>query len=374
MSRICRHFEECGGCSFQDIPYMEQLDNKKAALAQASRMEDPPVIGSPVLSGFRNKMEYSFEGSNLGLHARGSFDRVFDVKECPVFSEWVGGFLDRVRSFASGYGIPYYSRRNKKGVLRYLILRESKFTGRIMVILVVNGNDFSREKEWARMLEESGLDIASAVLARRHSSGDSSLTEDFDILFGEDSIEMKIKDIPFRISPFSFFQPNSYLIDRMYGVVEEKIAEGRILDLYTGIGTIAFFVSRHDRDITGVDNSRYNILNATENLKKINPPGTMRFIESTVKNFLSGTAGSYDYVILDPPRGGMSYRIWKHLGRINARNGRVKRILYISCSLWNLKKDLDYIRSDTAWRIKSVTGVDQFVHTPHLETVVEIEP
>ena len=91
--KLCRHHQECGGCSFQDVPYGEQLSGKRENLIGITGFEDAVIIESPEIFGFRNKMEYTFEGDSLGLHPRGRFDKVIDLAECPVFSEWVGEFL-----------------------------------------------------------------------------------------------------------------------------------------------------------------------------------------------------------------------------------------------------------------------------------------
>lgn len=372
---ICRHFNECGGCSFQDTPYNEQVENKKKLLSSITNSDDISIIRSPKIYGFRNKMEYSFESGNLGLHPQGRFDKVIDLKECPVFSEWIGDFLDDVRKFAARFSVPYYSRREKKGILRYLIVRESKFTKNIMVILVVDGNTFNLQKEWVDMVKKSLPDVSSIVLARRHLSGDSSVTEDYEILEGKEFIEMKVGDIRIEVSPFSFWQPNSYLIEGMYNLISHRITGGcRILDFYTGVGSIAFYLSAENRDITGVENYQSCIKDAERNLKELNPTGTVKFVKSTVRNFMASMREPYDYIILDPPREGMSYRIWKHLVRIQKEIRSIKRIFYICCSLKNLQNDLDFLRNNTNWNIRGITGVDQYVHTPHLETVVEIEP
>ena len=104
---ICRHFGECGGCSFQDIPYEKQLENKRGELISIAGEESIiEMIPSSEIFGFRNKMEYSFDDKSLGLHKRGRFDVVIDLKECPVFSEWIGGFLEDIRSFARNNDIP----------------------------------------------------------------------------------------------------------------------------------------------------------------------------------------------------------------------------------------------------------------------------
>jgi 23S rRNA (uracil-5-)-methyltransferase RumA len=372
--KTCRHFNDCGGCSFQDISYEEQVKNKVEKLSSITGCDNVDFIRSPEIYGFRNKMEYSFEDESLGLHPRGKFDKVVDLKECPVFSDWIGSFLEDVRKFAADNGVSYYSRRNKSGVLRYLLVKESKFTGQKMVILVVDGNSFVWADQFVDMVRKAIPDITTVVLAKRHRTGDTALTDDYEILYGNESIEMKMGHINVNVSPFSFCQPNSYQIENIYKLIGDNIEGGKILDLFTGVGSIALYLAGKGRDVTGVESFDSCVYNANNNYKKINPGGNVEFIQNTVRKFVSQINEPYDYVILDPPRGGMSYRVWKHLARIAQEQKSIKRIFYICCSLTNLASDIEYIRENTDWEICKITGVDQFVHTPHLETVVEFAP
>ncbi len=373
--RLCRHFKDCGGCSYQDIPYREQIEEKKKKLSEITQSDKVSIIESPELYGFRNKMEYSFEGENLGLHPRGCFDRVVDLKECPVFSEWTGGFLDAVREFASKHSLKYYERRRKNGILRHLILKESKFTGEKMVILVVDGNGFNLEDELVSMVRESIPEVAVIILARRHLSGDSAQTDDYSVIYGKEYIEMKIGKYNMNVSAYSFCQPNSYQIENMYGLLSDGInGECSILDLFCGVGSIGLNLAEAGRSVTGVELYPSCIKNAKENLNKINPSGKIEFVESKVKTFVSSMRDPYDYIILDPPRGGMSYKIWKHLIKYQNTYKCVKKVFFVCCSLKNLQEDLNYIRENSAWEVENITGFDQFVHTPHLETIVEIIP
>ncbi len=340
-------------------------------LREAASSDKVSIIKSPEIFGFRNKMEYSFEGDNLGLHPRGKFSEVIDLKECPVFSDWVGGFLEKVREFARFYKIPFYKRREKKGILRYLILRESKFTGQKMVILVVDGDRFEYSSQWLEMVSENLSNVRSIVLARRHTTGDSAFTEDYDVLSGDERIEMKIGGMVFDLSPFSFFQPNSYQVENIYSLIERPLGDGMILDLFSGTGSISFFVSSSSREVRGIEACESCVRDALRNVEKINPPGKVEFLHSKVKPYIAALNERVDYVIIDPPRGGMSYRVWKHLKKI-ADKGTLKKIVYVCCSMKNLKTDLKYIRENTDWEIGNITGVDQFVHTPHLEAVTEI--
>lgn len=88
ITSSCPHFGQCGGCTYQNLPYEEQLKMKEA---QVKAMMDKAVDGaycwegimsSPVKEAYRNKMEFSFGDEYkdgplaLGMHKRGSFHEI----------------------------------------------------------------------------------------------------------------------------------------------------------------------------------------------------------------------------------------------------------------------------------------------------------
>jgi 23S rRNA (uracil1939-C5)-methyltransferase len=378
--RLCKHFGKCGGCAIQDIPYSSQLDMKQKILCDAAGVEDVSIIPSPEIFGFRNKMEYSFESDGLGLHPRGSFSEIVDLDECPVFSEWIGPFLQSVRSFAAKNSIPYFSRLNKKeGILRHLIVRESKFTGDKLVILVTDRDKFSHTYEFAEMVKGELGGSVSVLHARRFSRGDSAVSNDIELLTGPGRLRMKLGNKEMHLSPYSFFQPNSYQVENIYSWILDRIEPGSgVLDLFCGIGTMPVYFSDKCSYITGVENFPACIEDARFNLEKIKPAADIDFELLSVRKYLSEKRSSesfpYDYAVLDPPRGGMSYRIWKYLGQLNEKFATLKRVFYVSCSMRNLKEDMQYIRDELGWELVDITGIDQFVHTRHLEAVMELRP
>ncbi|MEA3506750.1 MAG: hypothetical protein U9R36_04590, partial [Elusimicrobiota bacterium] len=153
-----------------------------------------------------------------------------------------------------------------------------------------------------------------------------------------------------------------------------KLEEKRkILDLYTGIGSIPFYLAEDGRYIRGVESSESSVSDALYNLQKSAPKGKIKFTAGKVRPFLSKCEEFYDAVVLDPPRGGISCRVFKHINRIAKRTDEPVKVIYVSCSIKNFISDAEYIRNELGWHMQSLTGVDQFVHTPHLETVAEFE-
>ncbi|USN58674.1 MAG: hypothetical protein H6767_00730 [Candidatus Peribacteria bacterium] len=51
---------------------------------------------------------------------------------------------------------------------------------------------------------------------------------------------------------------------------------------------------------------------------------------------------------------------------------KTKQIIYVSCNPSTLARDLDYILKNSNYQIESITPVDMFPHTHHIETVVSL--
>ena len=66
------------------------------------------------------------------------------------------------------------------------------------------------------------------------------------ILYGQDYFYETLLGLRFKISTFSFFQPNSLAAEVLYSIVREYIGETKdkeVFDLYSGTGTIAQLLS-----------------------------------------------------------------------------------------------------------------------------------
>lgn len=163
IESLCPHFGQCGGCTYQSLPYEEQIRIKNT---QIKGMMDEAVNGeyiwdgiklSPVQVGYRNKMEFSFGDEYkdgplaLGMHKRGSFHDIVNVGECQIVDEDYRKILLCTLEYAKETGLPYYHRMRHTGFFRHLLVRKAVKTGEILVDLVTT-EAFSdnREKEMIR--------------------------------------------------------------------------------------------------------------------------------------------------------------------------------------------------------------------------------
>ena len=382
---LCPHFGVCGGCRWQDIPYEAQCGFKadivRAALTGIPGIQPPErveLVPSPDTVYYRNKMEFSFDSGysppgegcvHLGLHERGKFDRVFDVADCRLQSERSNAILDAVRGFAVERGLSVHGLRSHEGLLRYLVIREGKLTGEVMVNLVTSGDEFPSADAFARMLAERFPGIVSVVESINRSPGGVAVGQERRTLLGADRIRERIGGFTFVISPESFFQTNSRQAANLYETIGEfagLTGSERLLDLYCGTGTIGIFLSGRAAEVTGVEAVGEAVADARTNAE-LNGAENCAFIGRLVEEILDESLGRFDAAVCDPPRPGIHPKALAALLRM-----RIPRLVYVSCNAAAIPRDLELLAM-AGYRLKHVRAFDMAPHTPHIETVLGLE-
>lgn len=348
----CPHFGDCGGCMMQDIAYHDQLTIKKNYLNQVfgpvGMVEE--VAGAEPYR-YRNRMDMVAAFGKLGLRRAGSYRTVVDVTRCPLMQETSNGNFMRARPQlleVEGYD---YLRHN--GYLRYAVFRQGYFTGQSMVHFITA----ARENRLAGVIDLLG-GITSLSLHFNDGMADTSFGEAYEVVRGG-YIEESLEGVRFRITPNSFFQSNSPVALAMYRRIRDSV-QGRVLDLYSGVGSISLFVAGRAESVTGVEEIAEAVECAGVN-RGINGIENVSFICADARAYLKESAQSYDTVILDPPRSGIHPKMVRYL---NESGPGV--LIYMSCSPANFAMDtVNLERYSLQW----IEAYDMFPQTPHVETL-----
>ena len=198
------------------------------------------------------------------------------------------------------------------------------------------------------------------------SLSDVVQSDETKILYGQDYFYEKIMGLEFKITPFSFFQPNSRGAEVLYSTVREYIGDIHdmtVYDLFSGTGTIAQVLAPVAKQVIGVEIIEEAVEAAKENAER-NGLHNCRFIAGDVFKVLDEIEEKPDVIVLDPPRDGIHP---KALPKI--LDYGVENIVYISCKATSLARDLEMIQA-RGYRVVKCTAVDQFCQTVHVETVV----
>lgn len=376
----CRHFADCGGCTYQNLPYEEQL---KLKAGQVKKLLDEVVQEreylfegikeSPRRYAYRNKMEFSFGDEvkdgplALGMHKRGSFYDIVTVDGCQIVDEDFRKILRMTLDYFTENNIPFYRKMQHEGYLRHLLVRKAVKTGQILVDLVTSTQMKVDLQPWKDRLLELSLDgsLTGILHTVNDSVADVVQNDGTEVLYGEDYFYEELLGLKFRISPFSFFQTNSLGAEVLYDAARSYIGDTKdqlIFDLYSGTGTIAQILAPVAKKVIGVEIVEEAVEAARENAK-LNGLDNCEFIAGDVLKVLDTIEEKPDFIVLDPPRDGIHPKALKKIVDYG-----VERMVYISCKPTSLARDLEALQA-AGYRMEKAVCVDMFPWSANVETV-----
>ncbi len=312
----CFHFGYCGGCSFQHIKREEEIKIKKMALE-----EDLKRIGKIQKNvdeviflkreNYRNKVEYSFLDDRFAYF--NSKNEKFIIKECFIEEENIKKFRE-------------------KGIfknLEKLILRTDS-SGKIIAIGV--DDNFRR----------------------------------FIIKGKNEKLIYRFNEFEFEVSPYSFFQTNTGIAEKMIEKLNELInpsKEDVIVDGFGGVGTFGISISKKVKNVSIIEKSENEIIDAGNNILR-NKCENVKPINIDI-NKAEDYIEKANKIILDPPREGINKNLIDIINRT-----KLEMIVYISCNPATLSRDLNLIKD---YRIEKLILFDMFPMSYHTEAMVKLK-
>lgn len=382
----CLHARTCGGCCWQQMAYSAQIREKQERIRRVFSRQPDPMIPCQNPFGYRNKMEFTFSENRggqkfLGLMIAQAEPYVFNLTECHLTSPWFAELLSSIRSWWEGSGIKAYFPPSDTGSLRYLTLREATRTGQKMAILNVSGNpEFALTRP---QLDGYVAAVNSAVAGdisiflRIHQTRKGKPTQFYEMhLSGPDHIveELHLKDglLSFKISPISFFQPNTLSAETLYNTAIAMLPECSVVyDLYCGTGTLGMIAARRAHRVIGIELSPEAVIDAEANLLR-NNIGNMTLHQGDVGKVITSLMAQPNFVrpdavIVDPPRAGLDPLALHHLKTLLPPT-----IVYISCNPLTQAENILELQK-VSYRLKRLQPLDQFPHTYHIENIALLD-
>ncbi len=392
----CAYFGICGGCKAQDLEYAMQVKYKQEQvidcferIGQIKNFETEEIIPSGKVYFYRNKMEFSFaekkwltkEEMNsdtntpavpfgVGLHVPGRFDKVLDIKECFLQSEQSNLILNYTRNFFTAKNSTAHSTKTHTGYLRNLVIKQSHFTGDLMVNLVTHTDEEELFKEYTAGLVKEVPGITTVVNNVNAKLSQVSLGDYEKVYFGSGVIYDLIGKYKFRVSANSFFQTNTIQAEKLYSkALEYAGIKGNevVYDLFCGAGTISIFVSQSVGSVYGFESVDSAIEDAITN-STLNNIGNTHFFKADLnKSFLpfvtEHNLPQPDLIIADPPRSGMNPKTIDDILKL-----KPAKLVYISCNPSTQARDIQML-AEGGYKLIKICPVDMFPHTYHIENV-----
>jgi len=330
----CPLFTICGGCHYQHAPYEYQLARKvdilREQLQRVGKIKfegEIDVISGPPL-GYRNRAQFhvSFEkgGGKIGYLAARSHELVPVEGECPVSSPRLNQALAEMRAR----------------------LGDPRFPRFVQAVEI-----FTNETD----VQINVIESEHAVARRFYEWCESKQAINYQTSFGK-----------FRVSSKSFFQVNRFLVEKLVEAAVPEQGGESALDLYAGVGLFALQMARRFRSVTAVEtgSSAAHDLEFNASRAELAVKVEQARVEDYLERLQGASGTAPEFVLADPPRAGLGKDVVGHLQRLAP-----PRLTIVSCDPATLARDLAGLSS---YEIESLTMVDLFPQTYHLETIARL--
>ena len=374
----CTVAKKCGGCQLTNMTYEQQLSFKQSkAIKLLGRFcHVDKIKGMKEPYHYRNKVQAAFGRTRSGMIISGVYQssthNIVKVDSCYIEDKKADEIIVTIRNMLKSFHLTVFDDKTGKGFLRHVLVKRAFGTGEIMVVLVTGSPVFKSKNDFCKALLKAHPDITTIVQNVNNSYTSLVLGEKELVLYGTGYITDELLGYKFRISPKSFYQINYEGTKYLYSKAMEFAdlsKEDRIIDAYSGVGTIGIIASQYVKEVISVELNRDAVRDAKINAS-INNIDNIRFFCADATEFLlaaSEEREKIDAVLMDPPRAGSTVEFMKSVCKLAP-----EKVIYISCNPETLARDLTFFTKN-GYKVKKIQPVDMFPHTNHVETVVCLE-
>ncbi len=381
----CKIARDCGGCEWLSVPYPIQLHRKQQeveALLGTMVAEDEGELrevvgmeGEPV--GYRHKAAtpFAYAGRGriaCGFYARGTH-RIVRCGECLAEDPRARRILNVVARVAADLHIPAYDEDEGTGVLRHAVVRCGYATDDVLLTIVTNTPQLRGADKFVAAMREAAPEVTSIVQNVNTRRTNAILGFTNRTLYGPGTMHDKLLGCTFEIGPTTFYQTNPQQTEVLYRLAIEgvRLEPGmRVLDAYCGCGTIGICAAAttNETQVVGVERVEGAVKSAERNARMNGLSDRCGFVAADATEWMAreGRKLGFDVVLMDPPRAGSTPEFLSGVADLAP-----ERVVYVSCNIRTQARDLEFIRK-RGYRIESLTPVDMFPHTKHIESIATL--
>lgn len=370
----CKYSAKCGGCAYMGMTYEEQLKAKQKLVDKLIKPfgKVDTIIGMEQPCNYRNKVHAVVAGDRQGNIYTGTYEsgthKIVPIDSCYLDNCKADEIVCTIRELMKSFKYKPYNEDTHKGFLRHILIRTAHATGEILVTLVVGDIVFPSKNNFVKALLKEHPEITSIVVNLNNRNTSMILGEREQIIYGKGYIEDVLCGKRFKISSKSFYQVNSVQTEILYGKAIEYAklkATERIMDAYSGIGTIGIIASDYVKEVIGVESNRDAVKDAGINLK-LNECRNVKYVLKDAGEFMHEETvlkSKYDTVFMDPPRSGSDSKFINAVAKLAP-----SKVVYISCNPETLARDLVLFKKK-GYKMVKCTPVDMFPWTGSVEAV-----
>ena len=348
----CRHFDPdrdaCGGCSLQHLaksPYNAFKRQLVIDILAGRGLEAEVGTIVECFPGERRRTVFSVRQTEkellLGFN-RAETNHIVSIQECWIASPGIVARLPVIRAVASA-------------------LASGADTFRLAVLETLSGLDLAAEG-LKPLSDRQRRAVTETVLSLK---GIARVSVNNETVIEPQKPVIDFGGVQVSPPPGAFVQATKPAEDAMAELVLAHLGKAKkVIDLFAGSGTFALRIARKAKvhAVEGDDKSLKALDTAARNTQGLKPV-TVEKRDLFRRPMTAQELKAYDALVFDPPRAGAELQV-KEI----ARSG-IKTIAAVSCNPVTLARDLRVL-VDAGYRIQSVTPIDQFLWSSHVEAVV----
>ncbi|MBR2588229.1 MAG: 23S rRNA (uracil(1939)-C(5))-methyltransferase RlmD [Bacilli bacterium] len=374
----CATYKRCGGCNLRHIDYNETLDMKRRMVENLVRkslgndIRVLPTLGMGNPYNYRNKVQFPVGVDKLNNPVIGVFanrtHEIIPVKNCLIQNTYSEQIAKYIIEYVKDNNISIYNEETGKGILRHIVIKIGIQTNEVMVVLVINGREFTGERRLAESIVKRFPNVKTVVKNINMKNTNVILGKENDVIVGDGFIYDILGEYKFKISPLSFYQVNPVQAEALYYTALESASlkkDDVLYDLYCGIGTIGIFASGFVKKVYGIEIVEEAIRDAWENARLNNIENIEFFagdVEVVFADIVNQKKDVPNVVVVDPPRKGLDRNTINSLKVM-----KPEKIIYISCNPATMVRDMALLGD--SYGADEVQPVDMFPFTNHVECV-----
>ena len=358
----CPYFQRCGGCHYQHTSYAAQLEIKasvlKETLKRTAKLDLPRdlQIHASQEWNYRNRTRLKVQHTPefaLGYYEFRSHD-LLPIEQCPISSPLINRAIAAVWDSAGAEEL-------STGLREIEFFANHADDSLLIEAYCDHGTSRQNARAIAEGLAKSLPEIRGVTVYEQTQPG--RLSDPKRIAgSGESHLKYETRASTYKVSAASFFQINRFLIDDLVELVTANGSGQVAWDLYAGVGLFTVPLARSFAQVIAVESSQTSFADLKENA-----PQEVKAVSATTEQFLRQALGPRpDFVVADPPRGGLGENVVRALARLGP-----PRITYVSCDPSTLARDLRTLVS-LGYRIDGAHLIDLFPQTFHLESVFHL--
>lgn len=374
---------EVGGFELENLAYSKQLEFKRDVIKDSLEKYKPagyrkyqllPTIGMAEPIHYRNKATFQVRSDGekviAGLYKHRSHT-VVDLKTSALQYPLTMKVMRAIVGMIDELGIPVYDEEKNAGIIKTVVVRAATATNQVQVTFITQSQKLLKKRP---LLERIASELPEVVSVMQNvNPGKTSLVwgDKMIHLAGRERITEVLNGLSFDLSARAFLQVNPQMTEVLYREAFKALeltGKEKLVDAYSGVGTIGLSVANQVREVRGMDTIKEAVDDANANAIKNGIMNAIYEVGEAEKLLPLWLEDGWrpNAMIVDPPRTGLADSLIKTI-----LDAAPKKFVYISCNPSTLAQDL--VKLTEKYRVIYIQSVDLMPQTSRCECVVKFK-